>query len=239
VEFGSLAVARGVIVVNDPDALARSMNKLYLQQFPPEVRPVTIVTRHADDVRGFLGERHDKIIVKPLQGSGGHGVFLVREDEHANLNQIFDAVSRDGYVIAQEYLPEAAAGDIRVFVMNGRILERDSKCAAFRRVNQSGDVRSNMHVGGHIAAAEVTDEIRHLVELVRPRLVQDGMFLVGLDVVGSKLMEINVFSPGGFGSVEQLTGHDFAPDVIAALERKVDVRASGPGAVSNASLATS
>ena len=144
---------------------------------------------------------------------------------------MIDAVIRDGYCIAQEYLPAAAEGDVRLFVMNGRPLEKDGKVAAFRRVNKTGDARSNMHSGGKSEPVEVTDEMRQIVDIVGPKLVRDGMFLVGLDIVGDKLMEINVFSPGGLGSASEFTGVDFADLVIEDLERKVEERGdAGAGA---------
>jgi glutathione synthase len=95
------------------------------------------------------------------------------------------------------------------------------KYAAFRRVRSGGDMRSNIHAGGTLAAAEVDEETLRIAEIVRPKLVQDGMFLVGLDVVGNKLMEINVFSPGGLGSAQKFTKINFNKYVIEALERKV------------------
>ena len=132
-----------------------------------------------------------------------------------------EAVSRDGYVIAQEYLPAAAEGDIRLFLMNGLPMRYKGKYAAFRRVRTGDDMRSNIHAGGRLRQAEITAEHLKLAEMVRPKLVQDGMFLVGLDIVGDKLMEINVFSPGGLGSAQKFEKVNFAHAVIEALERKV------------------
>jgi glutathione synthase len=133
---------------------------------------------------------------------------------------MIDSVARDGFVIAQEYLPEAENGDIRLFVMNGEAFMYKNRYAAFRRVRTGGDLRSNLHAGGTLASAEIGPEELELVEIVRPKLVQDGMFLVGLDIVGKKLMEINVFSPGGFGSAQKFTGVNFSEGLIKALERK-------------------
>ena len=106
--------------------------------------------------------------------------------------------------------------------MNGQPMRHKGKYCAFRRVGAADDMRSNVHAGGSIQEAVITDEMLQLAEIVRPKLVQDGMFLVGLDVVGNKLMEINVFSPGGLGSAQKFTGINFSHVVIAALERKVD-----------------
>ncbi|MGB6043973.1 MAG: glutathione synthase, partial [Pirellulales bacterium] len=96
------------------------------------------------------------------------------------------------------------------------------KYAAFRRVRSGGDMRSNIHAGGKLAEAKIDDVALHIAEIVRPKLVQDGMFLVGLDIVGDKLMEINVFSPGGLGSAQQFEKTNFSAAVIEAIERKVD-----------------
>ncbi len=150
-----------------------------------------------------------------------HFKFLINEVEQANINQLIDAVIRDSYCIVQEYLPAAVEGDVRLFVMNSRALRYQDQYAAFRRVNKSGDARSNMHSGGESVPAEVTDQMLELVEIVRPKLIRDGMFLVGLDIVDDKLMEINVFSPGGLGSAQQHTGVDFTEAIIQDLERKV------------------
>jgi glutathione synthase len=236
--FGQLVAERGVMVLNDPEHLAHALNKTYFQHFPEEVRPKTCISRHADEIKRFIEEQHDRVVIKPLQGSGGKNVFLVGEDERANLNQMIDAVIRDGYCVAQEYLPAASKGDVRLFVMNGRPLERDGKYCAFRRVNKSGDARSNMHSGGESEPVEVTDQMLRLVEIVRPKLVADGMFLVGLDIVQDKLIEINVFSPGGLGSASDFAGVDFAGVVIEELERKSQHRQYYGARMTNVELAT-
>jgi glutathione synthase len=219
--FGRVALRHGVIVLNDPNGLAKATNKMYFQLFPEEVRPRTLITRDREEIKSFAAEQGGAIVLKPLAGSGGSGVFLIRPEDLPNINQMIDAVSRDGYVIAQEYLTRAADGDMRLFVMNGEPLRYKGKYAAFRRVRSGGDMRSNIHAGGRLAAAEVDETALHVAEVVRPKLVQDGMFLVGLDIVGDRLMEINVFSPGGLGSAQKFEGVNFCKAVIEALERKV------------------
>ena len=221
INFGRAAMRRGVIVLNDPDRLAQAMNKMYFQLFPEEVRPATLITRDREEIKSFAREQGGNIVIKPLQGSGGQGVFLVREDDIGNLNQMIESISRDGYVVAQEYLEAAVEGDTRLFMMNGQPLRYKGRYAAFRRLRSTDDIRSNIHAGGEKARAVIDDVALHIAEIVRPRLVEDGMFLVGLDIVGSKLMEINVFSPGGLGSARQFEGVNFADAVIEALERKV------------------
>jgi glutathione synthase len=236
--FGQVVAHRGVMVLNDPEHLAHALNKTYFQHFPEEVRPKTCISRNVDEIKRFIEAQHDKVVIKPLQGSGGKNVFLIGEDERANLNQMIDAVIRDGYCVAQEYLPAAADGDVRLFVMNGRPLAHQGKYAAFRRVNKSGDARSNMHSGGQSEPVEVTDEMLRLVEIVRPKLLADGMFLVGLDIVADKLIEVNVFSPGGLGSSSEFAGVDFPTLVIEDLERKTQQRQFYGARMTNVELAT-
>lgn len=220
--FGRIAMRHGVVVLNDPNGLAKATNKMYFQHFPEEVRPPTLITRDRDEIKRFAKEQGGNIVLKPLQGSGGQGVFIVRPNDMANLNQMVESLSRDGYIIAQHYLPAAVEGDTRLFVMNGQPLRYKGKYAAFRRVRSGDDIRSNVHAGGKIMPAMIDDIALRLVEIVRPRLVQDGMFLVGLDIVGDKLMEINVFSPGGLGSAQKFEKVNFTHAVIHALERKVE-----------------
>jgi glutathione synthase len=220
--FGRMAMRSGVIVLNDPNGLAQALNKMYFQFFPEEVRPRTIITRENAEVRRFAQEEGGNIVLKPLQGSGGQGVFLVRKDDMSNLNQMIEAVSRDGYVIAQEFLPAAMEGDTRLFLMNGLPLRHKGRYCSFRRLRTGDDIRSNVHAGGSLRQAELTDDHFKIAEMVRPKLVQDGMFLVGLDIVGDKLMEINVFSPGGIGSARKFEKVNFAHAIIAAIERKVE-----------------
>lgn len=211
----------GVIVLNDPDGLAKATNKMYFQGFPEEIRPATLITRDRNEVRAFANAYGGSIVLKPLQGSGGQGVFLVRKDDMSNLNQIVESLTRDGFIIVQEYLPAAAEGDTRLFVMNGQPLRHRGKYAAFRRIRTGDDMRSNVSAGGTIAQATIDATALRIAEIVRPKLVADGMFLVGLDIVGDKLMEINVFSPGGLGSAQRFEKVNFAQAVLEALQRKV------------------
>ena len=238
VAFGRLIAASGVIVVNDPGHLSDALNKAYFQHFPEVVRPRTLISRDEEVITDFVADLGGKAVLKPLQGSGGSGVFQVSNAESPNLSQIIEAISRDGYVVAQEFLPAATDGDVRMFVMNGEPLEQDGHIAAFRRANPGNDLRSNMSAGGEAKKTKVTDEMLSLVRAVAPKLIQDGMFLVGLDIVGDKLMEINVFSPGGLGSCQELYGTNFAGAVIEDLERKVELRRLYGSKLDNHRLAT-
>lgn len=237
INFGRLAMRHGVIVLNDPDGLYHSINKTYLQYFPKSVRPRSLITRHKDDIRAFADAEGGTIVIKPLSGSGGRNVFLIRPEEAPNLNQMIEAVLQDGYILAQEYLPDAVDGDTRLFLMNGRILEHRGKVAAIHRRRSRGDMRSNLTSGGSGVAADITDSMLRLAETVGPRLVADGIFLAGLDVVKDKLMEINVFSPGALYGASQLAEVNFMEAVIAALENKVAARDRPGSDLSNAELA--
>jgi glutathione synthase len=202
------------------------------------VRPRTLISRNKPELARFIDEQGGVAVLKPLQGSGGRNVFLVRKGELGNLNQIIEAIAGQGYVVAQEYLDRAAGGDVRLFIMNGQALCVDGRCAALKRVNSTGDIRSNIHAGAKPEPVEVTQEMLHLVETVRPKLVKDGMFLVGLDIVGDKLVEVNVFSPGGLHTLNELYGVDFFVPVIQALERKANVRSNYRKSIANIELAT-
>ncbi|MET3596278.1 glutathione synthase [Mesorhizobium shonense] len=236
--FGRLAAEQGVIVVNDPDGLAQAQSKLYLQTFPEAVRPATLISRSIAEIRAFIDKHSKGCIVKPLQGSGGKNVFHIATPTDSNLNQIFEAASGDGYLIAQAYIPEAKAGDVRLFLMNGLPLLRDGSYAAFRRIPAKGDVRSNVHAAGTARKVKVTDTILRIAEMVRPKLVSDGMFLVGLDIVGDKLLEINVFTPGGLARLAEMYKTDFAARVIVALEEKATLRRAYGKTMPNSRLAT-
>jgi glutathione synthase len=221
INFGRIASKHGVIVLNDPNGLSKASNKMYYQQLPEEVRLKTIITRNRDEIKAFA-KKQKKIVLKPLAGSGGKNVFLVSSKDIGNINQIIDTVSREGYVIAQEYAPLAANGDIRLFLMNGMPLRIKGKYAAFLRKNLSGDIRSNVQAGANSEHAVIDQGILKVAEIIRPKMVQDGMFLVGIDIVGDKILEVNVFTPGGLGKASSLQGVNFMSAVIKALERKVE-----------------
>ncbi len=235
--FGREAAKRGVIVLNDPDSLSKAVNKLYFQSFPTAARPETLISKHAEDIKAFAKDHKGNVILKPLQGSGGAGVFKLDPKNQGNLNQMIEAIGRDGYIIAQSFVPAAKKGDIRLFMMNGEPLQVDGKYAALRRVAAQGDIRSNIHAGGSREAVEIGDTELAVAELIRPKLIADGMFLVGIDIVGKKVLEVNVFSPGNLESCSELAGVDFNAPILDALERKVAIAKQYDGAFDNRHLA--
>jgi len=240
INFGRFAAKCGVLVLNDPEGLGNSSNKLYLQQFPKSVRPRCLITRDRKQIEEFAKSEGGTVVIKPLFGSGGRNVFLLRPEDAPNAHQMIETVARDDYVIVQEYLPEATKGDTRLFLLNGQPLECDGKIAALRRVRSDNDtdMRSNMTAGAGAAQAIVDNKMLEIVDAIAPRLKHDGMFLVGLDIVGSKLMEINVFTPGGLHSAEHFEQVDFSQTIILDIQHKVNMKRNGQFMMRNRELAT-
>lgn len=234
--FGQAAVREGTLVLSDPFSLPYAYGKMYLESFPAEIRPVTIVTRRYDEVARFHEEQGGRIVLKPLRGYGGQDVYLVGQDA-ANLRQIVASIGRYSYVMAQEYLPAASEGDTRLFLFNGKPLFVEGKCAALRRVSATGDFRSNLSLGARPEKAEVTPRMLEIAELVRPRLVADGIFDAGLDIVGDKLVEINTISSGGLNAASHLEGVRFGEAVVRLIERKVELWKESGRTLSNREIA--
>ncbi len=235
--FAQLAALKHVIVLNDPTHLTDASNKTYFQHFPEQVRPRTCITLDPEVVKGFIADHDGYGVIKPLQGSGGQSVFVVTPDSGGNLNQMIEAVTRDGYAIVQEYLPRAADGDLRLLMLNGRPLRVDGTYACLRRHNESDDARSNVSAGGTSQMATPDDDALRLAEIVGPKLMRDGMYLAGLDIVGDKMMEINVDTPGGVNFADDLTGIDFSGVIISDMERKTRLRDHYGGTLTNTELA--
>lgn len=219
VVFGQMLQARGVTVVNDPTSLVRATSKLYLEEFPEKIRPRSLVTRDPDAIERFVREVGHSV-VKPLYGAKGRNVFMIEDEGETNLAQMTEAVLQDGYAIVQEFVDGGEQGDARIFLLEGEILERDGVLAAFRRVPSGNDPRANISTGGRSVPLEIGDEQREIVEAMGAKLVADGMWFVGIDVIGGKVVEINAESPGGMQSVERLYKIDVCPTVIEALERR-------------------
>jgi glutathione synthase len=133
-------------------------------------------------------------------------------------------VRRDGYVIVQEFLPAVAKGDKRVLLLGGAPLRVGDTVAAYKRMRPRDDIRNNMHVGGSRRAADFSDAEQRICDLLRPRLTADGLYLVGVDLVGDKILEINVFAPGGIHNINELYDIDVGTAIIRDLERKVELR---------------
>jgi glutathione synthase len=223
-DFGRRLKQLGVLVVNDPDGLSRAGSKMYLAGFPVELRPKTVITRSVERVRAFLRELDGPAIIKPLSGFGGNNVFYVARGQSMNVQQMISTVRREGYVTVQEYLPAVTKGDKRVLLLDGAPLRIGSTVAAYKRMRPKDDIRNNMHVGGSRRRTDFSEGEQRICELLRPRLVADGLYFVGVDLVGDKILEINVFAPGGIANINQLYDIDVGAAVIRDLERKVELR---------------
>ena len=224
ITFGQRLKQAGVMVVNDPEGLMRAGSKMYLSVFPAEIRPRTLTTRSPERVRSFLRALDGSAVIKPLNGYGGQNVFFVERGETANLAQIIAAVQGSGYLIVQEYLPAGEKGDKRVLLVGGVPLQAGGRVAAYRRIHPKDDLRNNMHVGATRRACKLNAAERSVCDLIRPRLVADGLYFVGVDIVGNKILEINVFAPGGINNMNELYGVDLGDAAMDDLERKVRLR---------------
>ena len=218
-EFGFILAERGVTVVNDPTGLTRAASKLYLEEFPGGIRPRSLISRDQKEIVAFV-EETGPTVLKPLTGAKGRKVFMIEDHTDPNLNQAIEAILEDGYVIAQARVT-GDDGDLRMFLVDGKPLEVDGVYAAVRRVPRGSDPRANISTGGKPAAAQITPRALSMVEQMTSRLRRDGMFLVGIDVVGDKVIEINVESPGGLQSVQHFTAVDFSDAIVEALEERI------------------
>ena len=209
------AEREGARVFNQPAALRDHPEKLAIMEFPQWIAP-TLVTRDAADVRRFHAEHRD-IICKPLDGMGGMGIFRVGPDG-LNLGAITETLNRDGAqtMMVQKYLPAIAQGDKRVLVIGGKPVP-----FALARIPQGGEVRGNLAAGGKGVAQPLSDADRAIAEALGPVLAARGLLLVGLDVIGDRLTEINVTSPTCFVEITEQTGFDVAAMFIDALEARL------------------
>jgi glutathione synthase len=209
-----LEFARGTtFLLNDPRGLREANEKLYAFHFP-DLLPPTVVTRRMDELRAFLAAQGGDIVLKPLDGFGGAAVFRVRSGD-SNTNAIFEVSTHNGQraVMAQRYLPEGKQGDKRILLLGGEPI------GCLLRVPQGDDIRSNLAVGGKGVAAELTDRDRQICARLAPRLQQDGLHLVGLDIIGSYLSEVNVTSPTGIQSIDRLHNVRLENKVVDYIER--------------------
>tara|TARA_R100000935_G_scaffold58415_2_gene95338 strand:+ start:11036 stop:12088 length:1053 start_codon:yes stop_codon:yes gene_type:complete len=239
IAFARMIQQQGVLVLNDAFAMSHAfIDKLYFEELPSTIKPNSLVTRSMEDLIKFWEASGKKMVLKPLEGSGGQNVYLIDKDRK-NLNQIFETISEKGYVIAQEFLPEVSKGDVRIILMNGKVLEEDGQKAVIRRVNSDKtEFRSNLALGAKAKKAKLTKEMERIVEVTAPKLIADGLFFVGLDVVDDKLIEINVLSPGGLDYCESIGLPNFTTTVVKAIERKVAYKKLYGNTLTNKELAT-
>ncbi len=200
-----------VRIVNDPRGLREANEKLYTCHFS-HLMPETAVCAARSDIEAFVRDVGGQAVLKPIDGYAGGGIFLLREGD-PNFGSIVDSQTRDGVlsVMLQRFLPEVVRGDKRILLVAGEPI------GAIWRVPQGGDVRSNIHVGGRVALADLDDDDARICRDLGPRLEADGLVFVGLDVIGGKLTEVNVTSPTGLRQMADLTGHNLAARTLSLL----------------------
>ncbi len=203
------------LVMNDPRGLREANEKLYALHFA-DVMPKTIVTHHARHIATFIEQIGGRGVIKPLDGAGGRGVMVLDRSD-LNFNAIIETVTADGRKLSmvQEFLPAVRKGDKRVLLLDGEPL------GAILRVPRDDEARSNIHVGGRVEATELTPAEHAIVKRLAPKLRADGLYFVGLDVIGEKLTEVNVTSPTGIQELSRFSGSAPEAKVIEWIEKRV------------------
>ena len=202
------------LVVNDPASVRNAPEKLFVTHFP-DLMPPTLITANGDEIKAFR-EAHGDIIIKPLFGNGGAGVFHIQPgDENLSaLIEMFTERSREP-IIAQGYLPAVRLGDKRIILVDGEAV------GAINRVPAEGEARSNMHVGGTPLKSELTERDREICRAIGPVLKEQGLIFVGIDVIGDYLTEINVTSPTGIQECGRFDDTNLAGPIWDAIERRL------------------
>ena len=202
------------LVVNDPAHVRNAPEKLFVTEFEG-VMPPTLITSDEDEIKAFRKEYKD-IILKPLYGNGGAGVFLLRDGDQnlSSLLELFTHLYREP-IIAQQYLPDVRAGDKRIILVDGKAV------GALNRVPAEGESRSNMHVGGRPEKSELTKREHEICEQIGPALKERGLIFVGIDVIGDYLTEINVTSPTGIQEIARFGGADISSLIWDAIEARL------------------
>ena len=204
---------KATLVVNNPFWVRNYPEKLLVLNYP-DLTPPTIVSRNIGMLRSFR-EKHGDVVVKPLYGNGGAGIFKIEEND-PNLNslvELFNDISQEP-IIMQKYLSDVVSGDKRVILVNGNVV------GAINRVPRQGEIRSNMHVGGVAVAVELTERDLEICNRIGPLMKEKGQVLVGLDIIGGMLTEINLTSPTGVQELERFDNINVAKSIWHSLELK-------------------
>ncbi len=211
-----LAQQQGARIFNKPEAVRSFNEKLAIAQFPQYIAP-TLVTSDAARIKAFHGEHRD-IILKPLDGMGGAGIFRVKDDA-LNLGSIMETLTDNGRqtIMVQRYIPEITEGDKRILLIGGQVVPY---CLA--RIPQGTEIRGNLAVGGVGVAREISARDREIGEALAPILLKRGLLLVGLDAIGDYMTELNVTSPTCFQEIKEQTGFDVAAMFVDALEKQAE-----------------
>ncbi|GAB5399486.1 MAG: glutathione synthase [Aureisphaera sp.] len=220
------SVKDDVFIMNDLDGIRRANNKLYTAVFEDEnneIIPRTHVTKNKEYLKKIIKEGPEKMILKPLNGFGGSGVILIEKRAMKSINSLLDfyITNKDGtsnYVILQDYIEGAEMGDVRILLLNGQPI------GAMRRVPGEEDHRSNVTAGGRVEKHSLTKVEKELCRRIGPKLVKDGLYFVGIDVINGKLVEVNVMSPGGITYINKVYKSRVQEKIIDFIEDKVQER---------------
>jgi glutathione synthase len=219
-----VAERRGATVLNRPGALLGAGGKLLLLDLPESMRPRCLVTADLKAIADFVQASAADVVLKPIHGSRGIDVFRVHRETlppHGTpLDEALAALDTGGPILAQPFVPEAEFGDTRVIVAGGEVLRVSKRPCAFRRVPGDGDWRSNMHAGAQAGPPEWTPRLEALCEAAARRLYTLGIWSAGLDVIGDRIIEVNVFAPGGLGNAGRFADANFVPALFASAERE-------------------
>jgi glutathione synthase len=218
----------GTFVVNDPEGVFRAWGRLYLADLPADVHARTLVSRSPAQLKAFVRELGGEAVLKPLAHAGREKVFHVRRGQPRNLNAIITSITKDGYAVAQEYLPEAEDGEKRVLLLGGEPIRIGDQVAIYRRLPGLADGEKQRPSLKHRRCAFGAAEER-ICDLLRPKLLADGLTFVSVDLAGGKILELNAFSPGGIHSLREIYRMDVARAIITDLERRVRLRAAYKG----------
>ncbi len=220
------SVKNETLVINDIDGLRKANNKLYTTTFHDPNNtflPITHVSKNKGYLQKAISEsKSDKMILKPLDGSGGRGVIVLEKNAPNNISSLLDFyIDRDqdqNYVILQEYIEGAELGDIRVLMLNGKAI------GAYRRIPAKNEVRANIHAGGTAQKYQLTDKQKRVLKKIGPKLEADGLFFVGVDMIDEKILEINVLNPGGITNINRLNKTKLQKQVVDFIEEKINER---------------
>lgn len=211
------------VIINDVDGIRKANNKLYTTTFHDpnnHYLPITHVSGSKKYIHKIIDESdQEKMILKPLDGSGGKGVIVLEKNARSNLNSLLDFYideSGENYVILQEYIEGAENGDVRVLMLNGKPI------GAYHRKPAEGEIRANIQAGGTAHKYKLTESQKRVCRKIGPKLLADGLFFVGLDMIGDKILEVNVLNPGGITNINKLDKLKLHKNVVDFLEEKVD-----------------
>ena len=195
-EVMRLAYDNGVQIINSPVGLQKSSSKLYTVCLPDEFVPKTMICHSLKSVETFAKKIDGPFVMKPLMGSQGRDVFFLDGYDSLNTRQVVDILGRTGYLVVQEYVPEAVDGDIRVLTLDKELIYVE-KPTGIRRTPAPGEMRSNISLGGTASPVELTKKQTSICKKIAKLISKDGIRFAGLDLVGEKILEVNVFSPSG------------------------------------------